>query len=72
MVFVGFIFFYFLFDINYVQRICEATSLLLLIFLKTFEILRRETLHSKTRENELKSFPRKCFGEDISKLELCA
>ena len=70
MVFLVFIFFYFLFDIDYIQRIYEATPLLLLIFLKTFEILRRETFHSKTRENKLKSFPRKCFGENVSKLEL--
>ena len=51
-------------------RICEAIPLLLLIFLKTCEILRCETLHSKAREDELKSFPRKCFGENVSQLEL--
>ena len=70
MVFIGFIFFYFLFVLSYVQRICEANPSIIILFLERLKSFWSEALHPKSWENELKSFPKKSLCEYISQLKL--
>ncbi|GJV58364.1 hypothetical protein Tco_1459369 [Tanacetum coccineum] len=58
-------------DLNYLHRILEENTLLILFILKTFECLRLHTLHAKPRENEFKSLSGQCLSEDIHQLILC-
>ena len=71
MVFIGFIFFYFLFILIYVQRICEITPSLFILLLKTLKSFWCKALHPKSWKNELESFSRKSLSKYISQLKLC-
>ena len=72
MDFYGFYIFLFSFlCIVYVQRIFEAIPSLISSFLKTLKCIRRETLHTNTRENEFESFSWKRLSKDVSQLIFC-